>query len=504
MKKFAVIMCLLGVVALASSARAAIGQQLWVQRYNGPGNGDDSAYGIATDADGNVFVTGKSIGTATYTDYLTIKYSGSGVPLWTNRYHGPVTGNSAAFALVVDGNGDVIVTGESTGSGSSTDYATVKYSGEGDKLWANRYSPTVGSASARAIAVDTNANIYVTGETQDAIVTIKYSAAGATLWTKSYAGPAGGTFDATGIAVDDAGNAFVSASTPGLGTGKDFVTIAYKSGGNPWWTNRYTRSGNDDDYAKAIALDSNGSVFVTGTVVVGGMPQFATFKYSNAGIPLWTNFYPFGSTIWGGAQDIAVDVAGDVLITGSSNAGDTYNDFVTIKYSNAGVPLWTNIWNRLYNDAALALTTDKSANVFVTGLTDDDNGISDRLTIAYSAAGAPLWTNRYDGPAKDEDFGSAIAVDLIGNVFVTGYSTGTGFNGLDSNPDFAINKYAGVQSIPLTTEWANNKLVLTWANPVFHLQSAPTVTATFTNIPSATSPYTNSAASPRYFRLKIN
>jgi hypothetical protein len=161
--------------------------------------------------------------------------------------------------------------------------------------------------------------------------------------------------------------------------------------------------------------------------------------------------------------------------------------------------LWTNRWNRLYNDIAVAITTDKSANVFVTGYTDADNLRFDRLTIAYSAAGVPLWTNRYDGPANDDDSGNAIAVDANGNVFVTGYSTGT-----NSSSDIATIKYAGVQPIPLTTQWASNSLVLSWANPTFNLQSATAVNGTFISVPGATSPYTNSVGAPRYFRLKLN
>ena len=49
------------------------------------------------------------------------------------------------------------------------------------------------------------------------------------------------------------------------------------------------------------------------------------------------------------------------------------------------------------------------------------------------------------------------------------------------------------------------ELVLSWTNAGFNLQSAPTMTSTFTNIPGATSPYTNSLAAPRqFFRLAGN
>jgi hypothetical protein len=78
------------------------------------------------DSSNNVIVTGYSSNGTNY-DYATIKYSGAGVPLWTNRYNGPGNGDDEASAVAVDHSGNVIVTGYSYGSGSGDDYATIKY-----------------------------------------------------------------------------------------------------------------------------------------------------------------------------------------------------------------------------------------------------------------------------------------------------------------------------------------------------------------------------------------
>jgi outer membrane protein assembly factor BamB len=104
-------------------------------------------------------------------DYLTIKYSNTGVPLWTARYDGPVSRADYATSIAVDGSGNAYVTGYSRGAG--LDYATIKYNTNGAQQWVARYDgPAHSGDLAFAIALDVSGNVYVTGTDQKTLITV--------------------------------------------------------------------------------------------------------------------------------------------------------------------------------------------------------------------------------------------------------------------------------------------------------------------------------------------
>jgi hypothetical protein len=242
---------------------------------------------------------------------------------------------------------------------------------------------------------------------------------GVPLWTNFYNSPGPGTFPQA-MAVDASGNVIVT------GSGLDYATIKYSGAGSATWTNFYNGPGDNVDWARAMALDVDGNVIVTGDTSDGGLWHYGTVKYSSAGVPLWANLYsgPFNNDY---AYALAVDGNDNVIVTGAVDKGDSSSDYATVKYSSAGVPLWTNLYNGPANDDdfPVAVATDRSNNVFVTGASLAIGGYFDYATIKYSSAGVPLWTRRYNGPGNGDDIPAAMAVDRDGNVFVTGQSLGS-------------------------------------------------------------------------------
>jgi uncharacterized delta-60 repeat protein len=422
------------------------GNELWVARYNSPTDGSDEAYDIAVDTSGNIYVTGESYGSGTARDYATVKYDTDGNELWVKRYNGPGNGDDQAFSIAVDTSGNIYVTGRSYGSGTARDYATVKYDTAGNELWVKRYNgPGNGDDQAFSIAVDTSGNIYVTGkstgsETGYDYATVKYDTNGNDLWVARYNSPADGPDEAYAIAVDTSGNIYVTGGSYGLSeTGYDYATVKYDANGNELWVGRYSNSPiNDYNEAAAIAVDSSGNAYVTGGSYGGDTTwdDFATVKYDgSAGNELWVKRYNGPGEDYDWAYAIAVDSSGNVYVTGRSYGGDTtWDDFATVKYDSAGNLIWVARYNSPGNgdDQARAIAIDTSGNTYVTGKSDGNGTGYDYATVKYGSAGAvevtmdlPKGWSMISLPVIPDD--ASVAALFPDAVVVYGFEMGLGY-----------------------------------------------------------------------------
>src|SRR3954449_10675079 len=80
-------------------------------------------------------------------------------------------------------------------------------------------------------------------------------------------------------------------------------------------------------------------------------------------------------------------------------------------HAQGGVPLWTNRYDVGIDDEAWAIAVDSNGSAFVTGSSYAGVGTCcDYVTIKYSSAGVSLWTRRYNGPGNSQDIARAIAV----------------------------------------------------------------------------------------------
>ena len=320
------------------------GVQQWASVYNGPGNTGDWAKALAIDNSGNVYVTGYSYLNTSYFDYATVKYNSLGTEQWVERYNGPVDGDDLAYAIAVDDSGNVYITGESSDSLAYADYATVKYNSSGVQQWASLYDGGTYYDIAIAIALDNSGNVYVTWEsyattTDYDYVTLRYDNGGVQKWIAKYNGT-GNSYDyPNDMVVDGFGNVYVTGKS-----GYDYATIQYNNVGVQQWVSIYNGTGDGYDEAHSIALDNAGNVYVTGESWGAGSnaKDYATVKYNNDGDEQWVMRYngPVDDDI---ALDIAVDSSNSVYVTGYSAGSGTDWDYVTIKYSQ-GVSVNDDNW----------------------------------------------------------------------------------------------------------------------------------------------------------------
>lgn len=222
------------------------GSPTWVKTFNGTGSGQDKAYAITVDDLDNIFVTGFSTSAAGNKQITTIKYSSGGTQLWCNDTYGDVY-DDIAKSIDYTPDGGAVVTGVSkTGTAEGTEnYVTIKYNGaDGSIEWNKPYEGTNTDIAYSLVVSQTDGCIYVTGSSKtgtepgtEDMLTIKYELqTGAVLDSLRYDGPANSEDVAYDIALDTAGNIYITGYTVPLGgndfisQSSDYITLKYAGG----------------------------------------------------------------------------------------------------------------------------------------------------------------------------------------------------------------------------------------------------------------------------------
>lgn len=350
---------------------------------------------------------------------------------WVRSYGLPDDVYDESCALAVDARGNVYVTGEKGSEETLADYTTVKYYPNGDTAWTRRYDGPNGTLDlAYDIAVDGLGNVYVTGWSEGVgtyvdYATVKYDSSGTLLWLRRYDGPAASLDGARALALDSRGNAYVTGTSAGaLAPGRlDYATIRYYPNGDTAWVRRYVGP-NLENEAYAITADEDGNVYVTGKSRCDGYMNYdyATVKYDSMGTELWARRYDWGGSYADIAYAITVGNLGDVYVTGESWHADSGFTIATVKYDSDGNQLWVGRYQGTDkgSHAGYAIGMDDSGNVYVTGRGDDSTWGIVYATVKYYPNGDTAWARTYCDPDDTPDIPYSIAVDDFGDVYVTG------------------------------------------------------------------------------------
>jgi uncharacterized protein (TIGR03437 family) len=426
------------------------------------GSGFDHGNAIAVDANGNIYVAGGT-GSANFPgvngaqrnfggffDGFIAKFNPGGTSLIYATYLG---GNrqDACLSLAVDSSGSAFVTGitdslnfptasalQASYGGGDFDAFVAKLNPSGSTLTWSTYLGGNDDDQAYAIAVDSAGLAYVAGRTEslnfpkaqarqpaygggvDAFVT-KFNAAGSALLYSSYLGGNEIEFG-TGIAVDANSNIYVAGITDSLnfptvqplqanfgGGSADVFVTKLNADLASYGYSTYLGGSEDDRIAvpgNSIAVDQNGNVFLMGFTRSANFPVANALQLAFAGASdaFVTKLNPSGSalvysTYLGGSDqenvgndgflnhDIAVDAAGNAYVIGTTRS--------------------TNF--------PLAHATQQSFG-----------GLSDAFVAKLNATGSALVYSTYLGGSNHED-GLSIAVDAIGNAYVSGWTVSGNF-----------------------------------------------------------------------------
>jgi pimeloyl-ACP methyl ester carboxylesterase len=300
------------------------------------------------------------------------------------------------------------------------------------------------------------------------------------LWAKRAGGA--GSDQANSVAVEASGNVYVAgyfqsptitfgSTTLTNAGGSDIFIAKYDATGNVLWAKCI--GGTGADVATSIALDATGNVYMTG--YFNGTVDFdtgpGTYYLSSIGSnnSFVSKLDASGNFLWakqfaGQAYSIAVDANGNIYTTGnftgtvdfdpgpgiynltSSYAGDTSDMFVS-KLESSGNFLWAEQFGGVASDWGNSIAVDVNGNVYITGMHststpgDDSLWYPDRykvnLIFKLDDSGNLLWQKQLGG--SDAVTGNSIAVDAFGNVYTTGNFVGT----VDFDPGMGVFNLTG-------------------------------------------------------------
>ncbi len=382
----------------------------------------DMGMGIALGADGNSYVTGyMGTGDVGVTNIFVSRFGTAGNRLWITQFG--TSGRSSGRDIAVDADGNSYVTG-SVGFGTLAgfegmgDIFITKLDASGTRLWGRQFG-TIWEDVGTGIAVDADGNSYVTGATYDDLAgtgnagqadvfVAKFDPSGEPLWV----GQTGTMYGDHGmdIALGVDGSSYVTGYTNGdmEGTGKaggrDIFTARFDPFGSLAWVRQLGTGG--DDYGMGIALDVDGSPYITGRTegdLEGagdtGWSDIFIARLDAAGNLLWV--HQFGTAHYDFSGGIALDADGTIHVTGTTtgdlagtgNAGRY--DFFIARFDAVGNPPWISQFGTTGYDYGQDIAVDADGNLYVTGSAEGDlagtghAGGGDVFTLKFYAPGSP-------------------------------------------------------------------------------------------------------------------
>lgn len=252
----------------------------------------------------------------------------------------------------------------------------------------------------------------------------------AEVWNETYS--SGDYSRGYDLVVDAQSNVYVAGEYFN-GLDNDFLIIKYDPSGTVLWYRTFDAGDNDEP--GAVALDSNGNVYFCGSYVDTlnpGTIHARLLKYSPAGDSLLNVSYNLSD--FTRLFAITFDKSGGLYLAGyTSNPSNS--DYLVMGCDTAtGDTLWIKIYDSGREEYISGIAVDTLGNIFVTGTAGADSDTTDVRTIKYSPTLTILWNELYNSGSFDD--AGDIFLDGLGNVLV-----GLSSYNSSGNPDYRLVKY---------------------------------------------------------------
>lgn len=384
--------------------------------------------------------------------------AGCGVHLWSKIFGD--TSYQSPVGIASDAQGNVYVAGSFYGtiqlggmpliSAGSGDVFLAKFDLTGNHLWSKRFGDA-DSQDVMDVAVDASGNVVITGYFEGAIdfgdgfiqggddsmsgdlFVAKFDANGSLIWSGGYGDP---MFPqrSWGAAIDGSGDVVVVGGFRGTlgpltamepeGYGDSFLIKFASLDGTIVWAKQFGDAGSQFNAARAIAIDTSDSIVMaggtwTGVLDFGGAEltdldgDIFLVRFDTNGNHTWSK--SFKASLYGDANGVAVDSLGNLVVTGRfrgavdlggsplASAGDF--DAYLAKYSVVGEPLWSYRYGSVGNDSGSSVVVDATGDIVFAGMMAGEvdfgggelpfGGDSDVFLVKFSAEGSHQWSRAF-------------------------------------------------------------------------------------------------------------
>jgi len=330
-------------------AKYVDGAQRWARLYNGPANGYDRGEAVAARGSA-IYVAGRRDPSGADTgDVLLTRWDTAGNLLWKKAYDSGSHQLDEAVDVAVDGDGNVVVAGYSETTATGNDWVVISYRPDGTRRWVRRYDgPSHLADLPRKIVVDSSGRTYVAGYSQsatnglDALV-VKYSATGTKLWARRFNGSGSGADEALSLRLRPGGGVYVAGYTTSATTARDGLLLGFTGAGSRLITVAETGAAVDADWQQFNDVE----VLPGGDIICAGYDYYLTSQDR-----FYVKYHPTGAYYEKGWRfsewaeyvvALAKDTQGGIYLTGTMGTATGIQIF-TQRMSNGTGTGWYSGW----------------------------------------------------------------------------------------------------------------------------------------------------------------